>query len=51
LAYAYIQGKTTKEASQIAMACSSIALAHEDTINPSLSQETLNEKLKEKTHV
>jgi pseudouridine kinase len=51
LAYAYVQGKTTKEASLIAMACSSIALAHEDTINPNLSQETLNEKLKEKTHV
>ncbi len=51
LAYAYVQDKTTKEAATMAMACAAIALSHEDTINPSLSQESLNEKLKEKTHV
>lgn len=51
LASAYIQGKTTKEASYMAMACAAIALSHEDTINPSLSLESLNEKLKENKHV
>lgn len=51
LAYAYVHDKDTKESSTIAMAAAAIALSHEDTINPSLSQDTLNEKLKEKTHV
>ncbi|MGB7595652.1 MAG: PfkB family carbohydrate kinase [Erysipelotrichaceae bacterium] len=51
LACAYIQGKDTEEASYTAMAAAAIALSHEDTINPTLSQETINKKLKEKKHV
>jgi len=47
LAAAFIQGKTTQEASVMAMAAASIALSHEDTINPAMSIELINEKLKE----
>lgn len=51
LAAAHIQGKTTLEAAYMAMAAASIALSHEDTINPAMSIELINEKLKEnKTH-
>lgn len=49
LAAAFIQGKTTEEASYMAMAVASIALSHEDTINPAMSIELINEKLKENT--
>ncbi len=51
LAAAFVQGKTTKEASYMAMAAAAIALSHEDTINPAMSLESLNEKLKENKHV
>lgn len=47
LACAYTLGKSTKEASYMAMAAAAIALAHEDTINPAMSLEKINEKLKE----
>jgi len=47
LAAAHLMGKSTKEASYIAMAAAAIALSHEDTINPALSMDSINEKLKE----
>jgi pseudouridine kinase len=47
LAAAYIHSKTTQEASYMAMAAAAIALTHEDTINPAMSLELINEKLKE----
>ena len=47
LAAAHLQGKSTKEASYMAMAAAAIALSHVDTINPAMSIELINEKLKE----
>lgn len=48
LVLAFTQGESIEETSKIAMACAALALSHEDTINPGLSQRTLSEKLKEK---
>lgn len=47
LAAAHLMGKSTQDAAYMAMAAASIALSHEDTINPSMSMEAINEKLKE----
>lgn len=51
LVYAHLHQQTSCEACQTAMAASKIALSHPDTINPQLSESTLNQTIKENSHV
>ncbi|GAB6108687.1 PfkB family carbohydrate kinase [Fusibacter bizertensis] len=51
IALGYAQGEDIKTATLMGMAASFIALEHEDTINPYMSEELLLEKLKEINHV
>lgn len=47
LAYAYVKEQTTEETVQIASAAAIIAIAHENTINPNMSEDLLFKVLKE----
>lgn len=47
LAYAYVNNMEIDETARLGVAASIIALSHEDTINPNMSIENLNLKLKE----
>jgi pseudouridine kinase len=50
LAYAHLTGQGSFEAAQTALAASAIAISHESTINPHLSEATLTKLLKEYQH-
>jgi pseudouridine kinase len=47
LALGHVMQMSTRESAQLAVAASIIALSHENTINPQMSEETLFEKVKE----
>jgi len=47
LAVGYVRQMSTEESAKLAVAASVIALSHENTINPMMSEETLFEKVKE----
>lgn len=51
LVYAYLKRESMDEACMTAMAASALALTHEDTINPNLSETTLLTTKKEIQHV
>jgi len=51
LVYAYLHHESSLEACHTAMAASKIALSHPDTINPQLSESTLNQIKKEHSNV
>lgn len=47
LGLGFLKGMSTSETAEIAVAASIIALSHENTINPQMSEETIFEKVKE----
>ena len=47
LGLGFLKGMSTSETAEIAVAASIIALSHENTINPQMSEETIIEKVKE----
>ncbi len=47
LAYCYFHDKDTEESARFAMTAAILALSHEDTINPGISKENVEKKMKE----